>query len=792
MDAGLAASLAILVMAGWRCLRELEQTGEADRWTTHTFRLLQHTGRLLSAVRDAETDERGFLLSGDEQFLAPYHAAVISAGTNLSALKALTADNPGQQERLAALETSIQDRLAYLKEGIELRRTQSLDAAMHKFTTGRGRQLMDDVRRRIAELQTDEELLLRARSATEAADLRSALRTFLAGSLFSLLILSAVFLFLRQENIRRRRAEAELRSHRDDLEAIVDARTRDIRQAEEQLRKLNEELAQRVAEQTAQIRQANEDLERRVSERTAELQAAKEAVQASRGATLSLLEDSLEARAATEQANEKLKAAVESLETSRKAALNLMEDSVRARTEAEAASAELRKNQKRLLKLNRVLKALKDSSLAMVRSTSEAEYLAEVCRIVVEDCGHAMVWIGFAEDDEDKTVRAAAYSGFDQGYLETLHVSWADTDLGRGPTGTAIRTGQLSLCREMLTNPAFAPWRAQALSRGYACSVAVPLLSGSRAFGALTIYAKEPDAFSEDELKLLIQLADDVAYCIRALRLQIAKAQVDLERGKFVSLADNSTVFIAMCGRDFVPFYVNEAGLRLVGLNDLAQACRTPFSEFFFPEDRKHILQEFLPSALRTGRAEVEIRFRHFQTGKPLWMLYNVFYIKDAAGNPIGLGIVGRNISDRKQAEQRAELLAETASQLLASDSPQLVVEDLCHRVLAFLDCQLFFNYLVDERANRLHLNACAGIPAEDARRIEWLDFGVAVCGCAARDEERIVAEDIQHRDDPRTELVKSFGLQAYAAYPLIVQGRVFGTLSFGTRDRPHFNRAEI
>ena len=79
---------------------------------------------------------------------------------------------------------------------------------------------------------------------------------------------------------------------------------------------------------------------------------------------------------------------------------------------------------------------------------------------------------------------------------------------------------------------------------------------------------------------------------------------------------------------------------------------------------------------------------------------------------------------------ERLEILSYTAGHLLVSDKPQQIVEELCRRVMKFLDCQAFFNFLVDEAAGRLHLNACAGIPPETAREIEWLDFGVAVCGC--------------------------------------------------------------
>jgi len=149
-------------------------------------------------------------------------------------------------------------------------------------------------------------------------------------------------------------------------------------------------------------------------------------------------------------------------------------------------------------------------------------------------------------------------------------------------------------------------------------------------------------------------------------------------------------------------------------------------------------------------------------------------------------------VSELHRAHGRTQLLAETASQLLLSSEPQHVVNALCAKVMAFLDCDAFFNFLVDESAGNLRLNACGGIPKDQAGSVSTLEFGAAVCGCAARDGCRIVAEDIFHRPDPRTQLVKSLGIQAYACHPLKVQERVLGTLSFGTRSRTSFSEEEL
>lgn len=173
--------------------------------------------------------------------------------------------------------------------------------------------------------------------------------------------------------------------------------------------------------------------------------------------------------------------------------------------------------------------------------------------------------------------------------------------------------------------------------------------------------------------------------------------------------------------------------------------------------------------------------------------------VLNAAGEVVQWCGTNTDITERTQMEvelRRSEaefrLLSETAGNLLASETPQALVEELCTKVMRHLDCHAFFNFLVDEAAGKLRLNAFAGIPGEAAKAIEWLDFGVAVCGYVAASGERIVAEGIFHTPDLRTDLVKSYGIQAYACHPLKVRKRIIGTLSFGTRSRPEFLPREL
>jgi PAS domain S-box-containing protein len=229
-----------------------------------------------------------------------------------------------------------------------------------------------------------------------------------------------------------------------------------------------------------------------------------------------------------------------------------------------------------LQKLNRTLKALHESSQAMARATAEKGYLNQVCQDLLANCGYAMVWIGFAEPDETRTVRPVASAGFEEGYLETLKITWADNELGRGPTGTAIRTGQPCACRNMLTDPAFAPWRAEALKRGYVASLVLPLLTGGRAFGAITIYSRQAGAFSPDEIRLLTELADDVSYCVRSLRA-MAERQLAEEQLRLLSTAVESAANgIVITDQDGRILWVNPAFTRLTGYSRGEAVGRNP------------------------------------------------------------------------------------------------------------------------------------------------------------------------------------------------------------------------
>ena len=199
--------------------------------------------------------------------------------------------------------------------------------------------------------------------------------------------------------------------------------------------------------------------------------------------------------------------------------------------ESVAVAVRSRRAEARLRRLSCAYRALATCNQVLVRAVREEGLLQEICRVIVEVAGYRMCWVGCAEHDEAKTVRPVAQAGKEDGYLLTLNITWEDTERGHGPTGTAIRTGQPSVRQDIGHDPRFLPWRVEALRRGYAAVVGVPIHVDGRILGALSIYASEKDAFDDDAVRLLVELADDLGYGVTVLRgrraLEEARAAVE-------------------------------------------------------------------------------------------------------------------------------------------------------------------------------------------------------------------------------------------------------------------------
>jgi signal transduction histidine kinase len=212
---------------------------------------------------------------------------------------------------------------------------------------------------------------------------------------------------------------------------------------------------------------------------------------------------------------------------------------------------------------NRALKTLSKCIEAMTRATDESRLLDDICHIVTDIGGYRMAWIGYAGSDTHKSVCPVARSGYEEGYLEKVDITWSEADpRGRGPTGSAIRTGKPCLIKDVVTDPRFEPWRVEALKRGFKSVLGLPLSHGGSVFGALTIYSDRPDAYDSEEVALLEELARELAYGIMALRDQSERARAEhaLEESKA-----QVELYLDVMGHD-----INNLNQTAIGFLDLA------------------------------------------------------------------------------------------------------------------------------------------------------------------------------------------------------------------------------
>jgi len=325
--------------------------------------------------------------------------------------------------------------------------------------------------------------------------------------------------------------------------------------------------------------------------------------------------------------------------------------------ELESSETERRQGEEELRTVNRALKAISECNQALVRASEESELLGDICRIIVQVGGYRLAWVGFAEEDEEKRVRPVAQEGYEEGYLDWVNITWADTERGRGPTGTAIRTGTPSVNRNVLTNPDYAPWRTEALKRGYASSIALPLTATGRTFGALNIYAVKPDAFDAEEVRLLTELANDLAYGIVALRTRAdhmwAEKALRASEERYRAIVEDQTELICRWRPRGILTFVNDAYCRYFGKRR-EELVGHSFLSLIPEEDHEKVTKHFetltRDNPIQTQEHRVVARDRGV-----CWQQWTNRAIFDDDGHLVEYQSVGRDITERKRAEEKIE-----------------------------------------------------------------------------------------------------------------------------------------
>ena len=312
-----------------------------------------------------------------------------------------------------------------------------------------------------------------------------------------------------------------------------------------------------------------------------------------------------------------------------------------------------------LHRLNRELRAISNCNQTLMRAEDEQTLLNEICQIVCDQAGYRMAWVGYAENDEAKTVRPVAWAGFDSGYVENARFSWADdTERGQGLAAMAIRSGRTFCVQDFANEPEMTPWREDALSRGYRSGVALPLKDESaKVFGVLLIYSTQINAFVPDEMRLLEELAGDLAFGIAVLRTRNERKRTEQALREHEHFLDSviehlPNMLFVKDAKDLKFVRFNKAGEallgyprdQLIGKNDRDFFPREQ-ADFFISKDREIIARREL---LDIPEEPISTKFlgqRYLHTRK--------IPIFSDDGRPLYLLGISEDITERKRAEEK-------------------------------------------------------------------------------------------------------------------------------------------
>ena len=169
-------------------------------------------------------------------------------------------------------------------------------------------------------------------------------------------------------------------------------------------------------------------------------------------------------------------------------------------------------------KIDRALSSISAVNIAMIKARSERELLDTICKMIVKKCGYCFAWVGYIKGNEVKKVEVISSAGYDRGYTDKLDIALNDPLRSNGPTGQAIKTSKSIVCKNFKTDPKVAYWAPDAIERGYITSIAIPLKNQGQVFGVLNIYSNETNVFNQEEVKLLSDMTNNLAFAIVSLQ----------------------------------------------------------------------------------------------------------------------------------------------------------------------------------------------------------------------------------------------------------------------------------
>jgi len=318
---------------------------------------------------------------------------------------------------------------------------------------------------------------------------------------------------------------------------------------------------------------------------------------------------------------------------------------------------ERKRHEREIARLNRLYATLSNVNQAIIRIRDPQALFEAICKIAVEQGRFRLAWIGLL-DERTKMVRPVAWAGHEAGYLKDIRVTAEDEPEGRGPVGTAIRSGRLSVCQDVERDPMMAPWREAALERGYRAVAAVPIVVLGQVKGAFAIYAPEPGFFSEHEQQLLIEMGQDISFALQAAQIEQQRAQMQSalelseQRLQLATMGANDGIWdwpdLGQDGHWWSPVF-----FRLLGYeHGQIEPSYVAFCELVHKKDIGQFKAAVADLIERDRPMDVECRLRT-RSGRYRWFRIRAGAVRDKDGKAVRLAGSIRDVTEVHKAHAR-------------------------------------------------------------------------------------------------------------------------------------------
>jgi PAS domain S-box-containing protein len=318
----------------------------------------------------------------------------------------------------------------------------------------------------------------------------------------------------------------------------------------------------------------------------------------------------------------------------------LLANSVRTAVEGYRAA-------ERAATLERIRALVREVNHVLVRASSRDDLEERVCRAISRTEPYRFAWIGEYDPGTDR-VTPRAWAGLEDGYLDDITVTADRTSTGRGPTGTALSERRIAVAQNIQNDPEFAPWREDAVERGYLSSAAVPLVREGTLYGVLNVYADRTYAFDDRERDLFAELGDDIAHAIQAMATRTA-LRTEKERFQHLVTQVREYAIFRLDPDGYVRSW-NEGARRLNGYT--RDEIVGEHVSVFYPEDADGSQPaDVLRAAAERGSYEEE-GWRVRDDGTRFWAQVTVTALRDDEGELEGFSKVVRDMTERREREQ--------------------------------------------------------------------------------------------------------------------------------------------